>query len=326
MKNISNSTLTKLIKESNISKSQSVLLKEIISATNWMILCLLFQIRSPSGECGFDNTFFKLLEKKISKKTQIQKKGVLMLDEIFLRTSINVNCRSLTYSGLEDFGGEVENKKRSTEQADHGLVFLWQSLIENVTQSIAVFASKGPVKGVDLAQLVIKAIMLLEKSGLEVVALVSDGASTNKTMYKTLGVSGKKTELKNFFENPYDETHKVFVLCDAPHTIKNIRNRLSQQKYLKVHPSQECISWDHYRYVLENDSKNMLKICPKISRHYIELNNLTKMNLKYATQVFSKSMVVGIQFYRAQMCYGLKNSLETQEFTLKMNNMFDAMN
>lgn len=99
------------------------------------------------SECGFDNTFFKLLKKKISKKTQIQKKGVLMLDEIFLRTSINVNCRSLTYSGLEDFGGEVENKKRSTEQADHGLVFLWQSLIENVTQSIAVFASKGPVKG-----------------------------------------------------------------------------------------------------------------------------------------------------------------------------------
>lgn len=160
--------------------------------------------------------------------------------------------------------------------------------------------------------------MLLEKSGLEVVALVSDGASTNKTMYKTLGVSGKKTELKNFFENPYDETHKVFVLCDAPHTIKNIRNRLSQQKYLKVnifivvtslifyignfqltykkkclfnifkiHPSQECINWDHYRYVLENDSKNMLKICPKISRHYIELNNLTKMNLKYATQVIN---------------------------------------
>lgn len=35
MKNISNSTLTKLIKESNISKSQSVLLKEIISATKY---------------------------------------------------------------------------------------------------------------------------------------------------------------------------------------------------------------------------------------------------------------------------------------------------
>lgn len=41
--------------------------------------------------------------------------------------------------------------------------------------------------------------MLLEKSGLEVVALVSDGASTNKTMYKTLGVSGKKNRTQHFF-------------------------------------------------------------------------------------------------------------------------------
>jgi len=37
-------------------------------------------------------------------------------------------------------------------------------------------------------------------------------------------------------------------------------------------------------------------------------------------------MAVGIQFYRAQECTGLNDSLETQEFTIKMNDMFDAMN
>jgi len=37
-------------------------------------------------------------------------------------------------------------------------------------------------------------------------------------------------------------------------------------------------------------------------------------------------MAVCIQFYGAQMSYGLKSSLETQEFTLKMNDMFDEMN
>jgi len=76
--------------------------------------------------------------------------------------------------------------------------------------------------------------MLLENSRLQVVALVSDGTSTNKTMYKTLGINGHKADLKTCFENPYDDICKVFVLCDAPHTIKNIRNRLAQQKYLKV--------------------------------------------------------------------------------------------
>lgn len=99
------------------------------------------------SECGFDNTFFKLLKKKFSNKTQQQRTDVLLLDEIFLRTSINVKTRTLTYSGLEDFGGEIENKVNSSELADHGLVFMWKSLGDDVTQPIAVFASKGPVKG-----------------------------------------------------------------------------------------------------------------------------------------------------------------------------------
>ena len=99
------------------------------------------------GECGFDNSFFKLLKKKFLSKTENQKKGILLIDEIFLRTSINVNSRNLTYNGLEDFGSEVDNKADSSELADHGLVFMWQSFGDNVTQPIAVFVSKGPVKG-----------------------------------------------------------------------------------------------------------------------------------------------------------------------------------
>lgn len=70
-----------------------------------------------------------------------------MLDEILLRPSISVNSKLIIYSGLEDFEREVENKIGSCEQANHGLVFMWQSLVDNVTQPIAVLASKGPVKG-----------------------------------------------------------------------------------------------------------------------------------------------------------------------------------
>lgn len=52
------------------------------------------------------------------------------------------------------------------------------------------------ITGIDLAQLVVKAIMLLEDAGLQVVALTCDGASTNKTMLKILNVTGNKTEFK----------------------------------------------------------------------------------------------------------------------------------
>lgn len=89
--------------------------------------------------CGFEINFFKLFKKKFSEKTEYQKKGIIVLDEIFLRTSIAVNSRTLTYSGLEDFGDNIDIKTKGTDKADHGLVLMWQSLAE-------AFASKGPVK------------------------------------------------------------------------------------------------------------------------------------------------------------------------------------
>lgn len=46
--------------------------------------------------------------------------------KFFLRTSISVNSRSLTYTELEDFKREFSDK--GNEKADRGLVVLWQSL------------------------------------------------------------------------------------------------------------------------------------------------------------------------------------------------------
>jgi len=105
-------------------------------------------VLAVKGECGFDLSFFKLLKKK----------EILLLDEICLRASITVNSKILTYQGtvcivlctyqgLEDFGDEIESRKSSSELTDHGLVLMWQSLADNVTQPIAVFASERPVKG-----------------------------------------------------------------------------------------------------------------------------------------------------------------------------------
>jgi len=46
--------------------------------------------------------------------------------------------------GLEDFGGEVDSCRL---KANHALVFMYQSLGMNFTQSNAVFTLRGPVEG-----------------------------------------------------------------------------------------------------------------------------------------------------------------------------------
>lgn len=77
-------------------------------------------------------------------KTNYKKKVVLVYDEIFLRESLNVNTRNMTYLRLEDFGDVVDAKP---QLANHALVLMIQSLAEKLHQPIAVFASKGPIKG-----------------------------------------------------------------------------------------------------------------------------------------------------------------------------------
>lgn len=50
-----------------------------------------------------------------------------------------------------------------------------------------------------MAQLVLKAITLLEKNSILIDGIICDGATTNKKMWKELGVDGTQDKLKHYF-------------------------------------------------------------------------------------------------------------------------------
>lgn len=101
-------------------------------------------LSSLKTTCGFDNNFLSLLAKKVQSMSSLEKHGVLIFDEINLCQSLQVNSSNLSYIGLEDYGYS-DNKHK--EYANHALVFMWQSLCSNFSQTIGVFASRGEVKG-----------------------------------------------------------------------------------------------------------------------------------------------------------------------------------
>ena len=129
-------------------------------------------------KCGFDPKFFALLKASFEQKTDLQKHGVLLVDEIGVRKSLNVKSGTLTYQGLVDLGDEQLNEdcrlehnlfdkphKKKTDKpktpememfADHGLVIMFQPLFDSSSQPIAVFASRGPTPGAVLSQLLIQ--------------------------------------------------------------------------------------------------------------------------------------------------------------------------
>lgn len=106
------------------------------------------------------------------------------------------------------------------DKANHGLVLMFQPLYDTYTQPIAVFGSHGPVTGQVLSQLIVKAIILLEKSGAKIHGVITDGAATNRKCWSILGMSGRRHNFKNYFKHPTDADRKIFAFSDTPHLIK----------------------------------------------------------------------------------------------------------
>lgn len=145
-------------------------------------------------KCGFDEEFMKLLEKHFD---TLQRHSILLLGEINLRKSVAECSKNLTYVESTDFSDDGPQSTNIEDQTTHGFVLMFRSLADSYIQPIAVLASKNPVKGDELAKLVIKNIVYLERTGAKIHGVVADGAATNKKMWSLLGISGSKGRHKN---------------------------------------------------------------------------------------------------------------------------------
>ncbi|KAF0748569.1 Uncharacterized protein FWK35_00021406, partial [Aphis craccivora] len=207
--------------------------------------------------CGFDLNFFKLLVKKFNSKSEHQKLGCLIYDEIILRKSINFDLYWTT-----DYGDEIPTKINSKSCFSHNVAKLgFYSYKVNISVFLQFIFIINLI-GAYLTKLIVKAILLLEKAGRKVVGLTGDGATTNRNMLKLLGINVNEDNFKNYFNNPFYNTRKVYVFSDAPHLMKTVHNRLYDKKQLKVinlklHPEKSYIKWEHYYNVYKNEELSL---------------------------------------------------------------------
>lgn len=150
--------------------------------------------------CGFDSSFFEMFKAKMVERNENERHGILLIDEMATRESVQVKSKSLTFTDLIDFGNDNLKAESFTDKANHGLVFMYQPLDALfAAQPICVFASRGPTPGIVLAELIVKAIVLLENSGAKIHGIVTDGAATNRKFWDLMGISGKKNDLRSCF-------------------------------------------------------------------------------------------------------------------------------
>ncbi|KAL1466664.1 hypothetical protein MTO96_042580, partial [Rhipicephalus appendiculatus] len=182
--------------------------------------------------------------------------------------------------------------------------------------------SKGAAPGDVLARLVLEAVLELFKQNAVVIAVVSDGAGSNKVMWAQ--ISGRWKAAVNKVKHPCFPGKHLHFLCDAPHMIKCMRNHLHKHT---VAQAGNCeVAYDHYRLLYKAEENQQLRIVPKLTQAHIEPDCLRKMNVHLAEQLLSRGTAIGLEFYRDQGLPGLENSKGTAVFTKELNDLFDVLN
>lgn len=199
-------------------------------------------------ECGFDPNFFVSFKNIGKTLPEIARHGILLFDEIITRKSITVNSKEFNFRGLSNTANDGSIGDMDSV-ADHALVFMFSSLGANFHQPVAIFASKNATNGIDLAKLIVQAIILIEKARFYIHAIVCDGASNNKKMWQEFGIDGSMDKISYKFENPADEDKIVYAISDVPHIFKNIRNRLHDKKVLKVGIYKLCYTFKNLDFI-----------------------------------------------------------------------------
>ena len=90
--------------------------------------------------CGFDSQFHEILTKYFENKSEAQRGGLLIMNEMKTRKSLLLDYSTMTHKGLTYFGNGTSTKDVTQEMADYGLVFAFHALNDNYTQPIAIFA------------------------------------------------------------------------------------------------------------------------------------------------------------------------------------------
>lgn len=156
----------------------------------------------------FNQVALDAVEKILSGESDAKKLVVISFDEIAITPSLTFNTESLAFDGFvkvqddpvlnrheldtndQNDGSEELLPKidQNTPLADHALVFMVRPILAKLVQPFGVFVLVGAASRDDLYKLVLAAIIRLESKGARVLCAVSDGAATNKKVWKLAGL------------------------------------------------------------------------------------------------------------------------------------------
>ena len=166
---------------------------------------------------------------------------VLLMDEMKIQEDLVWDKHTGELIGYVDLGDpdlSYATLKKPDEVASHILVFLLRSIVNPLKFTLANFATSN-VKAIQLFPLFWKAVGIVEdNSNLQVVVVTSDGASSNRTMYRMHlqmeEVKFNDSVVYRTINRFAFEKRFIYFVCDPPHIIKTARNNAAHYGFGEI--------------------------------------------------------------------------------------------
>ena len=233
------------------------------------------------------------LKEKTSQYVGIQKYVAVVMDEMKLQENLVFDKTSGELIGYIDLGDPLTTFANVDEDTDpiasHALAFLVRGLCTNLKHVVAYYFT-GNVTSFQLMPLFWKVVAALETTvKLWVIAAVNDGASPNRNFFELHAKLGGKLP-----DGLVHKTINLFCLsrmiyfADVPHLVKTARNCL----YNSGSGSRSRLMWNDGKYLLfkHHDQNFALHRLPKLTLDHVLLTSYSKMKVKLAIQVLSRTV------------------------------------
>ncbi|XP_077496128.1 uncharacterized protein LOC144107018 [Amblyomma americanum] len=245
---------------------------------------------------GFSEKIFEVISKTTSTMDNFSRHGGLIVDEMKLSEHLSVTTAGHV-DGFVDLGAFSSSEDKHAV-CDHGMVIIFVPFVGKWTQILGAFATRGNVEGSLLAKIMVEAVILVEKAGLRVDFITSDGATWNRKMWTKMGIAASLTGAKCSAVHPIDPDRQLYFISDFPHLIKCLRNGLLKSDF---QVPEVKVSMQVVRKALRVDSTRScvtLQAMHGITNSHTNPNNFERMRVSLAFQLFGKKVSDGLELYK----------------------------
>lgn len=262
---------------------------------------------------GFPPKLLHAFKMKISSMSADDKKCAVIFDEMKLKSALKYDKHLDCIEGLEDLGPILGKHRYAGSSA---LVLMIRGLKSKWKQPFGYFITGATIPSSILSKLLLQCVEKVISVGLDPKVVICDQGSNNMScMYTHLGVT---------INEPYftHNDHRVLVIWDPPHLLKNTRNNLRNNGYSVL---EHSVSWRHIEAFYKQDSKLPVRCAPRLKQRHMDLPNFSSMHVRTACQTLSRSVAKGIGLF---VSLGLMpaEAVHTAKLCENFDKLFNAFN